>query len=97
MVVVLQSKNGAIDTGKITKVTTNKEGGIYATCDNNARETLGSYRNLETAKFALGMYAEALASGDRIFYFPKDEDVRQRMVVRRNEVTHTEANSHGGS
>lgn len=97
MIVVIQSKNGVIDTSKITKVTTNKEGGIYATCENNTRETLAFYDNLKVAKFALGMYASALADDEHIFYFPNNEEVKSKMTLKRNNVSKTVANSHGGS
>lgn len=64
MVIIVQSKNAAIDTGKMIKVTTNKEGGVFALCDGNNRETLGEYENLQTAKYVLQTYAIALANGD---------------------------------
>lgn len=60
-------------------------------------ETLASYDNLNVAKFALGMYASALAEDERIFYFPNNEEVKSKMVLKRNNVSKTAANSHGRS
>lgn len=98
MVVVIQSGNATIDTAQIVKVTTNKEGGIYATCPNGIRETLAQYDDLKKAKFALQMYATALSCDESLFTFPTNEEIKGRMVYTHDSPNRVfKSNSHGGT
>lgn len=97
MIVLIQSGNAVIDTDKIDKVTTNKEGGIYATCG-VSRETLAKYDNLNIAKFVLKMYALDFAENEQFFEFPKNSEVIEIMQQHKTRSPQKlKGNSHGGS
>lgn len=98
MVCIIQSGNAVIDTVQIVKVTTNKEGGIYATCPGGIRETMAQYDDLRKAKFALEMYAKALSCDERLFVFPSNDDVKGRMNYTHDSPNRKfKSNSHGGT
>lgn len=97
MIVLIQSGNAVIDTDKIDKVITNKEGGIYATCGASG-ETLAKYDNLNIAKFVLKMYALDFAENEQFFEFPKNSDVMEIMQQHKTRnLQKFKGNSHGGS
>lgn len=97
MVIVAQGKAAFLQSHNILKMIATSEGKVCAVFGGNERENVGTYENMPMAKFALEMCALALSNDEDIFYFPNNNEVREKMTIHRNAVTKYVANSHGGS
>lgn len=100
MIILSQDGYSVLETQKYGTYSVSRNGEIFAINSTDSRK-LSTYTDSKTARYAVEIFAAALADGERMFCFPKEEEVKQRMALEHSGQARinvkTKANRHGGS